>query len=50
VPAANRRAQRLWDGDGTCGTLSERAEATGLAIARNRRPGSCVQSPPPGGL
>jgi len=30
--------------------LTEQAEATGLAIARNRRPGSCVQGLPPGGF
>jgi len=50
VPAANRRAQCLWEGDGTCVALTERVEATGLATARNLRPGSCVSGPPPGGL
>jgi len=49
VPAANRRAQYPWEGDGTCGTR-KRAEATGLATARNRRPGSCVPGPPSGGF
>jgi len=44
VLAAYRRAQCPRDGDGTCGTLTGRAEATGLAIAGNQRPGSCVGS------
>jgi len=42
VPAVNRRAQCPREGDGTCGALTERVEATGLATAGNRRPGSCV--------
>jgi len=42
VPAVNRRAQGPREGDGTCGALIERVEATGLATAGNLRPGSCV--------
>jgi hypothetical protein len=41
VAAAHRRAQRPRERDGTCGAR-ECAEATGLAITGNLRPGSCV--------
>ena len=40
VPAANRRAQCPRERDGTCGPLTERVEATGLANAGNLRHGS----------
>jgi len=37
-------------GKGTVRAARSRAEATGLTIAGNLRPGSCVLGPPPGGF